>query len=1035
MRFLPRSRFTILAGLLAGATLVLPTAGQEPPRERFSGTAQVTAVDLILSVRDASGKVPDDLTPADFEVLEDGQVRTIVGLEPFRPSPGGEASGRSKVARKAVTEEPAWSWQTVVYFDQTLSSSRSIRRAASSLAAQAGRLTELGPVQVIVAGSELQEVLRPTRSARLVEQSLQRISREVSGQDQLRRIRKQFLQLAQINGLNSVTIGTVEAPMFEEAFLLRRQHDLLLSWVSESLAEGPRALVLVNDGYDLDPREFYASSISESQLSDTVNTGNSVAARFNADMASTAAAPKLRELSQFLAARGWVTMNLALGATESAGSVSAELSGRGRLGDLDLRAQTESTAPMASAVVYRPLGPLNQMAQATGGETLTGVKGLPRALERLTERVRLTYQVSRRPDGKLHPVEVRALRPGLKVKAPRWSGSLSPQAVSAARARRLLAGGVADGGIDLEAALALGETPEEGGNAKGRLQARVDLTSLAGAEMSSAAVRMTIAASFSEGVPFVHHQDLPGQDLAGLSFWTYSSAIGLPPEVERVAVVFEDLASGAWGGGLAARVSELLPPAPTPKGQRGEVPVAGAEGIVPLDLLPSRKVITLLAPPEEVVLGKTRLEVLAADPLIARVEYWLDGERRASRDQSPFEARLDFGNLPQPRRVEAVAYDAGGEELGRDLLLVNQGVGVFRVDLIEPLAGRRIGGVDVEADVSLPSDQDLDRLELRWNNDTVATLYEPPFRQRILVPADSPVGYLQAVAFLENGAMAEDVVLLNGEGLTEEVSVELVELFTVVDDPESRPIRGLEAEAFRVFEDERRQEIADFREGVEVPLNLALLVDTSASMFPAMRDVQVTAIDFLSLALRAQDRAMVVEFDEKPRLAQALTADRRALMAAIAELEAGGRSALCDAMVFSLLQMQQVAGRRALVILTDGVGRDERVGFDVCRRVVERSGIPIYTVLLAGDDPTALAAGGVDREKVERLVAPVGGRVLLAEDPSRLGWAYRTILDDLRSQYLLTYYPPSREGDDWRRVRVEVESPGAMARTRAGYYP
>jgi Ca-activated chloride channel family protein len=209
-------------------------------------------------------------------------------------------------------------------------------------------------------------------------------------------------------------------------------------------------------------------------------------------------------------------------------------------------------------------------------------------------------------------------------------------------------------------------------------------------------------------------------------------------------------------------------------------------------------------------------------------------------------------------------------------------------------------------------------------------------------------------------------------------------------------------------------------------------------MTPSLRAAQSAAIDFLLLALRGEeDRAFVVGFDARPQLVQPLTAARDELVDAIAGLHAGGTSALCDAVVFALVQMQRIPGRRALVVLTDGVGREERVDFGTCLRFVQRSGVPIYAILLAGDDPTAAERGGVDAEKLGRLVAAVGGRLFVAENPNRLGGVYRAVGEELRSQYLLTYYPerPAAGGEGWREVAVEVARPGLVARTLAGYYP
>ena len=1038
-----RRRAAVLAALLA--LISAPARSQQGTRDRpFIGTAQVTAVEVVISVEDRDGRLPEDLRPEDFEVFEDGVAVPVVGVEVWRRGTVARRAAEAGAAPRVETSaEPLWTWHTLIYFDQVLSSSRSIRRTAEALAAQAGRLTRLGTVEVVTANPLAERALAPTRSAALVEQTLTRLARETVGRDELRQLRRRLATEQQQVDRRSSGGGEkplnfrethVAAAVFQESLLLRRQHDVLTAWLSQELHAGPRALVLVNDGYDLRPHEFYERLVHQGGIDRQVN----------AEIAAQGAEADVRELSRALAASGWVAVGLGLGALDAGSALDAGMTGRGRSGSTDKYSQEDSIAFGPDALFVRPIEPLRQVAIATGGDVLTGVDGLPAALAALEDKVRLTYQVARLPDGELRPLEVRARRPGLEVSAPRWAGSSAPEGVSAARARRLLAGGGDRGDLPLVAAVALEPAPDDGeepASRSGKLQARVDLRplaeSLAGA--GPAPVRVTVAASFTAGEPFVRHDLVAGQDLAGLDAWTYGLPVTLPGEVEKVSVVFEELTTGAWGGALATLVEGALPAAVEAAGASDAEPAAGpAGGVLPADLLPERKAILLLPPGPTVVRGRVALEPVVGSARIVRVEYRLDGEPVASSSRPPFAAKVDFGALPAPHLVEAVGLDAAGLEVGRDALTVNEGVGSFRVRIVEPRSGDRVGPVDVEAEVKVPGGAGLDRVEVLWNGERVATLFEPPFRSRVFVPPDAPVGWIQVVAHRADGTAAEDLVFLNGTGPAERVDVKLVELFTVVEDPTRHPVRGLAQGDFQVFEDGAEQTIADFRPGAEVPLSLGLLIDTSASMTPALRAAQTAAIDFLLLTLEGEeDRAFVVGFDARPLLVQPLTAERDELVDAIASLRAGGTSALCDAVVFSLVQMQRIPGRRALVVLTDGVGREERIDFGTCLRFVQRSGIPIYAVLLAGDDPTAAASGGVDTETLGRLVGSVGGRLFLVENPRRLGGVYRAVSEELRSQYLLTYYPRRLAAGDegWREIEVEVERSGLVARTLAGYYP
>ena len=1037
----------LATALLAAFAAARPAAAQEgpgiPPDRTFSGRAQVTAVDVLIDVRDESGRVPLDLRPADFQVLEDGEPRRVVAVERF--------SGRLQVAPLAALPatadlQAAWTWNLVIYVDEVLSSTGSIRRAAESLARQAGDLTRLGTVEIVTADPEPRTVLQPTRSARLVEQALLQVARD-PGRDAISRVRKRFLDelrvdreltggqgplsgVAKVNTprVNVNRRGIVWSTVVQEDRLLHGQQDRLLTWTASSLGDGPRALLLVNDGYDLDPRDFYLSSVVDpTDLAD-----------LDALLQTYSPQQRFAELTRVLAGSGWVCLNMALAnAAPTAYHVDAEVSGVGYRGDV----VTNQELQVANQLFYRPLDGLRELARQTGGELITAAAKVPMAVERLADRVRLTYQVARLPDGAMHRVEVLVRRPGLTVSAPRWSGSPAPEAVASARVRRLLEDGIEKGDLPVVAAVAVDEAETDNrGRRHGTLQARVDLSAFDGPALPEVTnLRVTFAVEIPGQASFVRHDLVEYQELRGVEAWTYTLPVTLPPEVGKVAVLVEELDTGAWGAALAAQVSGPLPEVPQGRhtaavardGGGGSRRVEGYD--LPVDLLPDAKALVLVPPSAEMITGSARFETLVTRPDVDRVELYLDGERVATAHRAPFSARLDLGRLPRPRTVEAVALDAQGTELGRDSVIVNEGAGgTFRVRLIEPRRPDRVGPVDVEADVRVPPNRKLARVEIAWNDERKAMLFAPPFRQRILVPPESPVGYISVTAHLVDGTTAEDVIFMNGPGGDERVEVKLVELYTVVSDPQGRAIRGLTADDFQVFEEGRRQRLAAVRDGAELPLTLGLLLDSSASMTDVLEQIQIAAIDFLFLTLDPErDRAFLVDFDSTPRLAQPLTGDRDAVGREIMRLQPGGYTALCDALVYSLVQMQSVRGRRALVVLSDGAGREERVGYATCLRLAQQVGVPIYAIVLDRD------GGEKERSaKIESVADAVGGRVFYVASLDNLGSVYRTIREELDSQYVVAYYPPDGgRGDEFRHVEVTVPQPGLSARTVSGYWP
>jgi VWFA-related protein len=492
-----------------------------------------------------------------------------------------------------------------------------------------------------------------------------------------------------------------------------------------------------------------------------------------------------------------------------------------------------------------------------------------------------------------------------------------------------------------------------------------------------------------------------------------------------VAVLLEDPRSGAWAGTLAGVVDLSLE--------------AGGRWDAAAGVLPGAEPVRLLRPEGAMLAGPVRFETVVA-PSVARVELWLDGRRAATAAAAPFTAVVDLGRLPLPRRVEAVAFDAAGAELGRDETVVNGGAGSLRVRLVEPVSGRAVGPVTVAVDVAVPDGRSLDRVELYWRERRVATLFQPPFRHLLTVSPASPEGALRAVARLVGGGEAEDAVYLNGAVPSERLDVALTELYVVVTGDDGRPVRGLARGDFTVREDGRRQEIATFGDASELPITLGLALDTSASMFiklPAVREAALAVLDDL---VADRDQAVLVEFGSEARLATGPTRDLDHLRAVAGALEPGGRTSLWEAVVFSLVQLQGAAGRRALLLYSDGADEDGDVSYRTALAFARRIGVPVYAIVANNE---AARRGGIDLGllpslggRIERLAEATGGRAWVVRRGEDLAPYYAEIRAELAAQYRLGYYPPTgADGADggWRRVTVDVRRPGARARTVSGY--
>lgn len=426
--------------------------------------------------------------------------------------------------------------------------------------------------------------------------------------------------------------------------------------------------------------------------------------------------------------------------------------------------------------------------------------------------------------------------------------------------------------------------------------------------------------------------------------------------------------------------------------------------------------------------GLRRFEAEAAGEGIERVAFYLDERKILTKTRPPYGVELDLGRLPRRHAVRVVALAADGSELATDEIVVNPGRHELAVRWVEPRPGGAVPGpVRARVEVDAPEGERIETVELFVGERSVATLYQEPWVYPLEIEPDA--GYLRAVATLEDGTTAEDLVLVSTADYSEEVDVRLVEVFASVLDGAGHPVRDLGEDEFRVEEDGRPQTLLRFERLEDLPLHATVLVDTSASMADYLPEVRRVAREFFEETLREQDRASVMTFAEKPREATPFTGDLDALSAGLAGLAAGRGTALWDSVVHAVYGLQGSTGQRALVLLTDGEDRQSRFEAEEAARYANAAGVSVYAIALKSG--TKRSARG----HLERLAELTGGRLFLLDGPEDLKRAATTIQQDLRSRYLLAYQAPQGSGDEFRTIDVAVTRPGLSVRALRGYYP
>ena len=441
--------------------------------------------------------------------------------------------------------------------------------------------------------------------------------------------------------------------------------------------------------------------------------------------------------------------------------------------------------------------------------------------------------------------------------------------------------------------------------------------------------------------------------------------------------------------------------------------------------------LSLQGPEGESVAGVQRFTALA-NAKVARVEFLLDGRLVLTKNRPPFDVDLDLGPLPRLASVIAVAFGADGGELDRKQVDLNIGRERFHVRLQPPAADDiRDGKVRAVATVNTPTDRQLERVEMYWNELLAATLYQPPFEAWVPLEDARSVGYLRALAVLDDGTQAEDIQFVNAPQFVSGVVVSSVHVPVTVLDKEKRPIEGLQQSDFEVLEDGVPQAVTHFSLQQNLPVRLGVVVDTSGSMEKTLPEVQRVVLGFLRDLLRPVDRAFVIAFSDRPSLIESFTSDFSALERAMIQLRPDRATALYDATIYGLFQFSGVRGRKALVVLSDGEDNASKNTYDRAFDYAQRSGVIVYTI---GID---LAMTKVrSRAQLNRLARATGGESFFLGRNETLAGVYDQINRELRTQYQIVYTSNSTaSGDEFRKVTVKVARPDVEVRTIAGYYP
>jgi len=222
---------------------------------------------------------------------------------------------------------------------------------------------------------------------------------------------------------------------------------------------------------------------------------------------------------------------------------------------------------------------------------------------------------------------------------------------------------------------------------------------------------------------------------------------------------------------------------------------------------------------------------------------------------------------------------------------------------------------------------------------------------------------------------------------------------------------------------------------------MSLLLDNSASMEDKLPTLQMAAGNFIR-RLKSNDLAQIIDFDSRVEIRQGFTSNQTDLQSAILKTQAGGSTSLYNAVYISLKELKKVRAasadeirRQAIVLLSDGDDTSSLVAYDEVLDLAKRSETAIYAI---GLRPERIGQRQEFKEAefvLRQLTTETGGRVFFPTSVSELPKIYEQISEELASQYTIAYASKNQlRNGAWRRIIVRTKRPGAVPRTRQGYY-
>lgn len=440
--------------------------------------------------------------------------------------------------------------------------------------------------------------------------------------------------------------------------------------------------------------------------------------------------------------------------------------------------------------------------------------------------------------------------------------------------------------------------------------------------------------------------------------------------------------------------------------------------------------VRILEKPSGLVSGTLHVPVVATPP-VEKLALFINGAQWTEAKGQAMTAQVNVGHYIRRLRMRAVGYDAQGNIVGEDEMVVNDPRPPFRVKLQGPSQWPESGNVELHANVLRPAEIHIGAVDFYVGEEKVATSAAAPYNVTVEASRFPGAIYARVVARSSRGEEANDVFFF-GDRAHASTDVTVQQIPVSVADGKA-PLR---ADQVTLSDNGDPRRIESLVASSDQPLNVILLIDYSESMLEELPVVKTAAKQFARALLRPQDRLAVAGFNQKTFWLTGYTNDWNEVAQVVDRVQPIGETHLYDSVIEMLYQIQKVPGRHALVVLTDGVDQGSRFKLDHLVHYARYAGVPVYPVVKNKrlSKWMKLGVGRVQARRLDRVADDTGATYFIIQNERELERVYTRIAQELRQQYLIVFHSEAGVPDQWRSLRIE-SSGGHSLRIPRGYFP